>query len=371
MRFPVFFICAVIFVNSMIYAADVAVFPVQGVNTDKSFVDAFGMLLAAKYGKHSGLDVLPPTKSARAIEEDSSLSTAAHRLGVKEYLETEAIGLYISRREKAEVEYASDSGKQTIIVKVEKEDDDDDDDSDQKLLDKHKTVVTVTRRNSSGDKIHSAEMTLLTYGDIEESTDRMAEALHKKLSIDEVLGLYNVTRREGMGRNKVFVDNLKGVKVGFIYPADRDYTLVNIVTIGYNHRMDSEKFFLEFGVGGKLPTNMDTEKYRLYGGVYLHVGGSYYIVKEIAGVHVGLGLSPHINIGAIGSGVQVGLVPFFQFGISVPRNSKVQALINLKIGQNVLAIKTGRDSTSIYSPDYPPEAEHYPTEIGFEMGIGF
>ncbi|MBD3391621.1 MAG: hypothetical protein GF418_06190 [Chitinivibrionales bacterium] len=353
------------------WSADiVAVFPAQGVNTDQSFVDAFGMLLASKYRKISGKDVLPPTKAGRAIGTDSSLVEAARELNASEYLEIEAVGLYLSRKERARVELGEGAESKTIVVRIDNDDDDDDDD-DQDLLDNHKTVVTVTRRDAStGGRIHTVEMTLVTYGDIEESTDRIAEALFKKVSVEEVLGMHNVTRREGMGYNKLFVDNLKGVKIGFIYPLARNAEIVSIVSIGYNHRFDSEKFFMEFGAGGRLPTRIDMEEQRCYGGPYLQIGGSYYFLRGIFGLHGGLGLSPHFNM--VGNeGIEVGLVPYIQFGGSFPRNSKMQAFLNVKAGQNVMPIITGRDPSSWSSATYPPPVESHPTEVGIELGLGF
>jgi hypothetical protein len=372
----------IVFVASALLAASVsvfaegivAVFPAHGVNTDKSFVDAFGMLLAAKYRKLSGLDVLPPTKTSNAIGTENDLNSAARQLNSIEYIETEAVGLYLSRKEKAEVE--GPDGK-TIIVKIEREDDDDDDDNDdddQELLDNHKTIVTVTRRSTStGERIHSVEMTLVTYGDIEESTDRIAQALFKKVTVEQVIGLNNVTRREGMGHNKMSVDKLKGVKLGYIYPVAKDVHLVNIITIGYNQRFDSEKFFLEMGAGGRIPTDLYASEKRKYGGAYMHVGGGYYFIRSILGVHGGLGVSPHINFFS-SDGIALGLVPFVQAGVSFPRNSRLQGMFNFKLGQNVIGIKTGNDPDNYYYGDdesEPVVKQSFPTEIGVEFGLGF
>ncbi len=344
-----------------------AIFPPNGVNTDKSFVDAFGMLLAAKYRNVSGQDVINPVKAGRAISEDSSLTAAAQKLNVSEYIEIDAVGLYLSRREKAEYEYI-DAGEQTIVVKIKENDDDDDDDQD--LLDNHKTVVTATRRTAEGERVHTVEMTLVTYGDIEESTDRIARALYQKVSVDEVRGLQNVTRREGLGKNKVFIDNLKGLKIGFMYPVADNVELTSILSIAYNHRFDSDRFFLEFGAGGRLPTKMEPEENRFYGGAFLHMGGSYYLLRTITGLHAGLGVSPHFVIGSNDDALTIGIMPYIQVGFAFPRNYKMQGLINLKIGQNMLPITTGSDSTW-YGDNYLPPKESYPTEIGIEMGMAF
>jgi hypothetical protein len=350
----------------------VAVFPVNGVNTDISFVDAFGMLLATKYRNVSEDEVISPIKAGRAIAEDSSLSQAAMQLGASEYIEIDAVGLYLSRRERAKYEFGHGAEK-TIIVKVEDDDDDDDDDEDddQELLDNHKTIVSATRRDAGGNEIHTVEMTLVTYGDIEESTDRIARALYQKVSPEEVRGLDNVTRREGMGNNKVFVDNLKGVKFGFLQPLASGVEISSMVSFGYNHRFDSKKFFLEFGAGARLPTSRDPETQRFYGGAYLQMGGSYYLTQDIVALSLGLGVHPHFVLGPVQS--DIGVLPYVQFGVSFPRNGQMQGILNLKVGQNALPITTGFLAQEIAFDDdiYSEKKESYPTEIGLEMGLAF
>lgn len=369
MRYAAILMTATIMLSSS-YAEKIAIFPALGVNTDQSFVDAFGMLLANKYSKVSGAEVLSPVKSGRALGEDSSLVTAAQKLGVSEYLEIEAVGLYLSRKEKIALPLAttSENGKQTIVVKIDNDDNDDNDD-DQELLDNHKTVVKVTRRDSRGDRIFAAEMTLVTYGDIEESTDRFAHALFQKVAPEEVRGLKNVTRREGMGNNKLFIDKLKGIRIGFWHPMAKEVSLQNMVTIAYSQRFDSETFYLEFGAGAKIPTSMKADK-RYYGGPYMDINGSYYFLKGVTGVYAGIGVSPYVNVAA-DEGVEIGVPPYIQFGMAIPRNGKMQGIVNVKILQNVMEISTG-DSPNGYSSSSDLPLKHsYPTEVGIEFGIAF
>ncbi len=361
----------------------IAVFPPHGVNTDQSFLDAFGMLLTTKYRNLVEGEVLAPHAARRAVSDSTTLVEAARRLNADEYLEIEAVGLYLSRTEKTRYELQGLEGQnQTIIVKLDPDEDDDEVIDDQKLLDDHKTVVTVTRRGRNGDRIHQVEMTLVTYGDIEESTDRIAKALHRGVSADAVRGPENVTRREGMQRNKLFTESHKGIKVGVFQPVYQDFVFSNIATIGYNHRMESEKFFFELGVNAKIPTELGSDDKRIYGGVQMEMGGSYFLTPGAFGLYTGLGVSPFLNIGSIASseGPQIGILPFVQFGASFPRTTSMRAFVNFKFGYNAAELTTGKPSTTRYSygyeeaeeiPGNPPKEDTRPFELGIEFGIGF
>jgi hypothetical protein len=365
----------------------IAVFPPHGVNTDQSFLDAFGMLLTTKYRGLVEGEVLAPHAAGRAVSDSTTLAEAARKLNADEYLEIEAVGLYLSRTEKAKYELRSVEGqKQTIIVKLDSDEDDEEVVDDQKLLDDHKTVVTVTRRNNNAERIHQVEMTLVTYGDIEESTDRIAKAIYRGVSVDEVRGPENVTRRESIQRNKLFTESHKGIKVGVFQPVYQDLTFSNIATIGYNHRMEAEKFFFELGVNAKIPTELGSDNNRIYGGVQMEMGGSYFLTPGAFGLYTGLGVSPFLNFGSIasGEGPQVGILPFVQLGASFPRTTSMRAFVNFKVGYNAAEITTGNPDQTEYSYDYysgvdeeqtipgdPPRKDTRPFELGMEFGIGF
>jgi hypothetical protein len=364
------------------FADDVAVFPVQGVNTDKSFADAFGMILSHRYAAISGRNVMTPMKAGRAIESDSNYSKAASRLGVLEYLETEAVGLYLSRKEEQQVVADSSSGTK-VYVNVKSSSDNNNEKSDQKLLDDSKTIVTVTRRDRTGTQLYRVEMTLLTYGDIEESCDRIAQALWQKIPLNKTRTMDNITRREGMGKNQLFVQKHKGVKVAAIYPvgySGQKYS--SMVGIGYDMRFDAEKFFLEFGVGGRIPTAMyDSSAYQ-YGGIAFEVGGDYFVLPSSNfGLYVGGGIIPLLNFFGntmfSDSPFQFGLAPFVQIGMVVPRQSRAQFYFDLRISQHLMAMQSTYEEKVYYGTDpysynvVTHKTTERPLEIGFDLGIQF
>ncbi len=363
------------FAATAVFAEDVAVFPAQGVNTDKSYVDAFGMVLAQKYAKVSGLKVLSPLKSAKSLDADSNHARAAARLGVSEYLEIEAVGLYISKKEEKEVVFDSVKGT-NVYVNVKSDGDHNGDDQDK--LDNHKTIVNVSRMDKNGNEIYKVDMTLVTYGDIEEGSDRIAEALWRKVPIEQTMNMANVTRREGMGNNQAYSEKRKGIRIGGMFPYswESGVPVSSIVTIGFDMRFDAQKYFLEVGGGGKIPTSMYDSKSNSYGGGYFDLGGSYYIVPGNVSWYVGGGVMPGIltNVNSSpGPSVSFGLVPHIQTGIMLPRTSRTAFYAELWLGQNVMPIngEYTTDSTDAYG--YTTQVSHSvvmrPLEVAVNFGI--
>ncbi|NLP03581.1 MAG: hypothetical protein GX089_13895 [Fibrobacter sp.] len=341
----------------------VAVFPVQGVNIDKSFADAFGMLLANKYASVSNMKVINPLKSAAAVKDNDDLVAAAKKLGVDEYIEINAVGLYLSRREEKEALIDTSGGQRVIIINKEERSRD-----DQDLLDNGKTIVTVSRMDKDGNLIHKAELTLVTYGDIEESTVRFSRALWKKVSVEETRDMNNVTRREGMGHNKTFIETLKGVKIGMSYPTSFVREFSPLVSIGFNYKADAEKFFMEFGVGGKIPRDAFDANVRQYGGVFFEAGASYYVINNVVGMYLGGGIMPFIDFA---NSIQMGLEPYIQIGIMVPRNSRVCFYSELRFAQNALALMTGDEDYDDYYSYGLSREKDFPSEFGINFGIAF
>ncbi len=352
-----------------VLAEDIAVFPAQSVNTDKSFADAFGMVLSYKYGEISGQKVLNPLKAAGAIDSDANLVKAASRLGVPEYLEIEAVGLYPSKRE--ELLETVDSVKGThVYVNVKSDVNDNGDASDQKLLDNGKTIVTVTRRNQSGAEIYKVEMTLLTYGDIQESCDRIAKALWYKVPVEKTQTLDNITRREGLGKNQLFTQNHKGIKIAAIYPLGYNgEKYSSIVGIGYDMRFDSEKFFLECGAGAHIPTMMSDSSSHSYGGVAFEFGADYFLLPGTIGLYTGGGIAPLLNIGTSGnSPLQFALAPYVQIGVVMPRASRAQFFFDFRISQQIIGINSN-STTNDFSGNGSAQTTTWPFEIGFDLGM--
>jgi len=356
--------------------ADVAVFPVRSVNADRSYGDAMGAVLSQKYAQVSKEKVLSPFESGKALGQDTNYLDAAQKLGVSEYITIEAIGLFLSRKEKYDVSTSSGNATdQKIIVHLAKDDDDDDDD-DQDLLDKSKTIVTAIRFAADGSEIHRAQMTLVTYGDIEESSDRFAKALYRKVHPDQVQDVTNITRREGMGYNKKYLESIKGVRFGFLAPlSTNDQKYAANVTIGYNMLIESEKLLLQFGAGAMIPSAMEDTK-RYYGGVYFDIGAGGLIGNTNSPVipFLGGGINPLLNFATTGSGMKMGLAPYVNFGILSSRALGTRMYCAFRFGVNLLPITTREEiavnNGSWIDSEYVYHTDH-PIELGLQFGIGW
>ncbi len=374
-----FSLITILIATLSINAAEIAVFPAVGINTDESFVKAVGAILALKYADISGQTVATPRESGKILGTvtDSNYTEAAQNLNVKEYITIDAVGLYLSRKEKLNYSVQNAETKEGAVtvhvIQQSDDDDDDDDESDQELLDKHKTIVTCIRRDVSGNEIYRSQMTLLTYGDIEESSERIAKSLFQKIPVSETISPTSITRREGMGHNKLFQEKLTGVKVGGLYAFDTENTrtLSAMVSIGFNLKMESEKFFVEFGAGAQIPGGVFNDTIRSYGGNYFEIGVSGFPLRNNFLLFTGGGVKPFFNWQ---SSFEMGLAPYAQIGFISPRTYKSRFYGALVISQNIIPITTevkydqdnwNSDDDIIY--DY----ETYPTEIGLQFGIAF
>jgi hypothetical protein len=355
------------------------VFPPQGVNTDRSYIDAFGMVLSQKYAKISGKKVMSPLKAGKALEADSNYVKAAEKLGVSEYLEIEAVGLYISKKEMKDL--MSDTSRGThVYVNVNSNNDDhsnndDEDKGDQEKLDNHKTIVTVSRMDRTGSELYKVEMTLVTYGDIEEASDRISQALWQRIPIEKTRGMNNITRREGMGNNRMFSEKRKGIKIGGVFPYSwqNNVPVSSMVTIGFDMRFDAEKYFLEVGGGGKIPTSMYDMKSSSYGGGYFDLGGDYYLIPGNVAWYLGGGVIPGIILSLGGNGgVSFGLAPYIQTGVMMPRMSKTAFYAEIRVAQHIMPINAGYQTDSLDYYGYITTSHNTvmrPLEFSINFGI--
>ncbi len=354
------------------FSSDVAVFPAIGINVDQSYLSAFSTLLAMKYAAASNQRVLSPRESAKALEPDSNFHASAQALDVQEYLVIKAIGLYISRKEKATYDVMGGEKKITVNIKA----DNNHSANDKKLLDDHKTIVTIVRHNAAdGSEIYRAQMTLVTYGDIEESTERMAQSIFQKIPPEKTRTPSTITRAEGVQNNKLFQEKISGIKMGGIYTTIySSLKLSAMISIGYNMKMESDNFFAEFGAGALLPSGFLSTKGNLYGGNYFEIAVSRYITDHAFPVFVGGGVVPYFNWL---SDFQLGIMPFLHIGLMSSRAYRTRFFTAFALSQNVLPVQiskhTETGNTTIWGD---PETvttyqTAYPTQFNFQFGIGW
>jgi hypothetical protein len=145
------------------------------------------------------------------------------------------------------------------------------------------------------------------------------------------------------------------------------------VGIGYDMRFEAEKFFMEFGVGGRIPTAVFDNTAYEYGGVAFELGADYFLLPGSIGLYAGGGFVPLLNIA--NSPLQFGLAPYIQIGIAFPRESRAQFYFDFRISQQLMPMNSSYNEQVYYGPDtwdyttVTHTTTARPFEIGFDLGM--
>lgn len=299
--------------------ATVMVLPVEGTNLDESEEDAIWQLLASAYQSERRDTVLPKEQAKAALEETGGYSQAAQKLGASEYAYVSAVRL------------------------------------------NEKIVVSATLYSADGKMLHSAKMTASGLDDMELTADRLARALARRESAKETRDIDTVTKTEAKRPNRTWIEKVNGFKLGLVYPYgyDEDQDIAPMLNIGFDARVESTSYFLEFGVGATIPTTDD--RYELaYGGLYAEIGASWYLTHSNVSPYLGVGAMPRLASRSIAN-----LALYGQGGLMFFRESSSRLYTDIRIAQNVLPVGFG---SFIDADDYQTL---YPTEFTLQIGVGF
>jgi hypothetical protein len=102
------------------------------------------------------------------------------------------------------------------------------------------------------------------------------------------------------------------------------------------------------------------------------IGADHYLTANpTVAPYIGGGVSPRIYFVPGG----IGIAPYAQFGLMFMRLSKTRLYTDIRISQNLAPVRiTDYDDSYDYTGYYqnpPTEHTYYPTEICFEVGIGW
>ncbi len=298
---------------SSAWAADIAIFPVQVTNLTPQQAEAVGAVIAQQYAKISGKKVIPPERANRAVREEGNLASAAQELNVFEYIETNAIAL------------------------------------DTKIL------IDAIRRSSTGKQIARAQMTAVSLDDMIEVGDRISRALLEKTPIDQAHALDNTTKLKTNPAQRIRAKKNLGVKSSLIFPVISG-KFDPLVSIGFDARLESLRYFLELGAGFLIPSSASERD--SYGGAYAEMGASYYLTESSISPYIGGGVIPRIIGGDIRG---VSLAPYVQTGVIFMREYSTRLYTDIRVATNVLPLR-GNDTE---------RRSYYPTEIIWQFGIGW
>lgn len=215
-----------------------------------------------------------------------------------------------------------------------------------------RVMVRAQRKAADGSIVHEATLDALSLEDAPTVCARLSTALINKERIDDTQTRTTVTaaeekaRRRRTGANKSF-----GVKTGFTGAVAANTALAPMGSIGFDARIEGERFFTQLGIGALIPAV--TGAASGYGGITLDMGAGYYLTDTDFAPYVGLGVQPRLVFG----GSIINFVPYAQVGATVSRKSGVRFNIDGRVGQNVLPTITG--------------SAVLPTEFTLNVGVGF
>ena len=313
---------------SLSAGASVMVLPVEGTNLEPGETEAIGQMVAGAYQKERNEAVIPPKDVEKVIEEAGSYQAAAQKLGASEYLYITAVRL------------------------------------------KERVVVTATLYSADGKMLHSAKMSADSLDDIEPASERIAMALVGRKSTKQTRTLDTITKSEGRKPNRTWVEKVMGIKAGLTYPLGYGETIAPMMNFGFNGRLESRTYFVEFGAGFSIPALRKDDGSELsYGGLYSELGFNYYLGDSNVSPYVGGGVLPRLMGRSI-----TNFAPFAQGGLMFFRESSTRLYTDLRVAQNVLPVRFVRTSVpddAGYDYDYTDERRLYPTEFTFSVGVGW
>jgi hypothetical protein len=313
-------------------AADVAVFPVEATNLLPADADAVGELLAQAYAAASSKAVLAPSRTLDALGASATHHEAARLLGVSEYVRSNAVA----------------SGRRIVVQAV--------------------------RYQVGGLAVHHESMIADSMEDMITVTQRLAMALHRRVSDETVRTRHNVTLTETRPQNRVWTEKLWGVKGGVHLPFAKDASYAAAASVGIDFRLEHELFFLEFGASVILPTDMESNddcswsdsaecakkrerKHGNVGGLGAEIGASRFLTRGNTGLYAGGGLAPRVRME--GSGDAVMVFAYGQVGVMLPRDASTRFYADLRLAQSLAPSRLDNGF------------KRYPTEPSLHVGIGW
>jgi hypothetical protein len=338
-RLPLATLCVIL--PARVFAADVAVMPVQGVNLSEGESDAIGVLFANAFANEAHAVVASPMHTKPLRAEGKASAAIAGQLGASRYVELKAVQLG-QRTDVSGILYGQDG---RVLYRA--------DSSAWSLETMDAAMVTLARSLAFRQPIPAGP---LPY----------APASPPVASYEAP-----PAPPERPNPNRVIHDH--GVKVGIAVPHAAGKSFSPAVLIEFDGRYGPRNYFLEFGVGMMIPTDENNYDYnydytsssrRLKAtSGFLEIGGSYYLWSSNTAAYLGGGISPAIWTVEDGyaSHTSATCGAYGQAGITFTRDSRVKLFAEFRLTQLLLAVASQADS---YVSD-----THRPTVLAFQGGL--
>lgn len=326
------------------HSAVVAVMPVRGANLSQGQCDAIGVVFANAFARDSQVAVASPLETKPALAQGQSTLAVAARLGVAEYVELRAIQLG-NRVSLAGIIYGKD-----------------------------------------GREIFRAETSAPGLDDIDLAAARLAHALILRepipgMPLSEIgAGTPEMApAAEGVSTGPVepkVSPRAFGMKTGIIFPMASGRSFYPMVSLQFDGRLGSRSRFLEFGVGGAVPTNTNSDINNIgMFALFAEIGGSLYLSDGPIAPYIGAGISPGLweydgmSSGGSGDSSDLRCAIYGQAGITFTRDSRTKIYAEFRVSQHVIGFtdNLAQGSTYLTNTSYT----YHPTLLALQLGVGW
>jgi hypothetical protein len=307
-------------------AADVAFFPVETTNLAPADSAAVGELLAQAYAGVSRQAVLGPSRTEQTLSTAVTYEQAAQTMGVKEYVRMSALAV-----------------GQRIVIQAH-------------------------LYGATGQLVSTSKMTAETIEDMTVVSDRMARALFEGVDDEQVRTYKNVTLSEARPKSRMWSEKVTGVKTGVHMPFAKNADLSTALSLEFDMRLEQDKYFLEFGAGVVVPTELDDEcwddefsdcsagKHGNIASFTAEIGASRFLTDGNVALYAGGGFIPRLALN--GNDIATASV-YGQLGMMLPRESSTRFYTDLRVAQYVTTLHLDNNY------------KRHPTEISVHVGIGW
>jgi hypothetical protein len=328
LAFGVFFIAMT--ASSTLAQEVVGIFPVQGTNLSEGETAAIGALIAVSYSAESDARVLDPTQTGPYLAQQYSPRDAARQLGLTQYVEVRAVRL------------------------------------------EQRITLHAVLRNVHGSELYQVKTTAMSLDDMEPVAERIARSLHKRTPLEETRDLDNITGKEARAPNRVFAEKVFGIRTGMALPVGKDVDADAALFLEFDGRLEGKSYFIEFGAGFMLPSQMDDSDEGI-GGLISLIGGSFYLSETNVAPYLGAGLSPRIMLGAFSGAA---LTANGHIGLMFMRMSSSRIYAEIGVDQHLIPLAPDYYDDEYYDPDTGTyrsidSDEVWPTELSVAVGVGW
>ena len=313
-------------------AAVVAVMPVQGVNLSDGQCDVIGLLFTEAFARETRTSVAPPAETKPKLAQGKPPLAVATELGALEYIELRALQL----------------GSRVTVAGI--------------------------RRAKTGAEIFRAETAVSSLDEMELAVARLARSLAWRQPILDAPGIPEPAVASALPESPqtpASYPKALGMKTSLIFPVASGRSIAPMMAAQFDGRMGSRDSFIEFGMGAAIPSSGASGANVIQmGGVFIELGGSFYLSDGPIAPYLGAGLSPRLWIADnpnVSDTLGTTCVAYGQAGMTFTRDSRARVYAELRVNQYILGLPI-RVPTS---DGDRTQGTYHPTEFALQLGIGW